>query len=440
MSDRYRTRGALLPGANPWIDLVRWNECSGNWNTWTSVPWTTMVGEFETMSDTVTPRFRARTAKGELIFNPMRRTRQVSLPETGVGRWLRNKNPTISCSGSPQNWEHRSPSGMTAWICLSAFGHSGPYSGIPVPVGTVFSDEEVVAMQSEVSTRVMAQRGLSDSNLFESVAEINKLASAVTGPLQGFRSFLQQRTPKALAMGASGAWLAYRYGVRPFINDIESILKGLKKSVGKQRKTTRAFLSKERTESRVANSANYGDWYSKVQITTLDIVTCRAMSLDEYVADFSSNIGFTGKGLAGLPWELIPFSFVADWFVNVGDFLYAYIPAFGYNQLGSCLTTKRFRSSTYTILDAVEMAGSNWDMVQPPYGTLAGSVEVKTRSPLRDPKLSIKTNFRLEEITRMADAIALLFVVGAMAGRIFGGASGRPAGSSSSSTKVKRRG
>lgn len=440
MSTRYRSRGGLKPGSALDVDSIRWNNCSGDWAVASTTSNTTMVGELISMTDEVIPRYRARVAKGEVFFNPMRWSRVVSLPEVGTGRWVRKRVNSITCNDVPQKWEHRN-TGMTPYVCLTAAGISGPYGSIPVPVGSVFTPDEVAAMQSEVSTRVMASRGLSDSNLFESIAEINQLASAVTGPLQGLRSFLQQRTPKALVMGASGAWLAYRYGVRPFVNDIEAILKGLKKNVGKQRKTTRASLSQERINTRVANSAGWGGYYSKVQIQTLDNISIRAMSLDEYVADFSSNIGFTGKGLAGLPWELIPFSFVADWFVNVGDFLYAYIPAFGYKQLGSCLTTKRFRSTTYTILDAVEEAGqTEWDVVEPPTGTLAGLLETKTRQPLLPPKLAVKTDFRLDQLTRMADAIALLFVVGAMAARIFGGAPASPPKGSTSTSKLRRRG
>jgi hypothetical protein len=428
----------MLPGANFWKDEVRWNDCTGNWTVEQQGFLNPMVGEIITMTDTVIPRYHQRVRKGEVFFSPMQWKRVVSLPEVGTGRTVQKKTTSITCSGVPQKRINKGTQHV-GFTCLTALGLTPPFTGIPVPVGEVFSASEIAAMQSEVSTRVMASRGLSDSNLFESIAEINQLAGAVTGPLQGLKSFLQQRTPKALAMGAAGAWLAYRYGVRPFINDIEAILKGLKKSVGKQRKTTRAFLSQERVNVKTLPSAAFGDWRANVQILTLDNVTCRAMSLDEYVADFSSNIGFTGKGLAGLPWELIPFSFVVDWFVNVGDFLYAYVPAFGYKQLGSCLVTRRFRSTTYTILDSFEVAGSTWDLLEAPTGTIAGIVETKTRSPLSDPKLAIKTNFRLDQLTRMADAIALLFVVSAMAARIFGGAPASPSKGSTRTTKVIRR-
>jgi hypothetical protein len=215
--------------------------------------------------------------------------------------------------------------------------------------------------------------------------------------------------------------------------------KVLKKTTPNKPNTTRAFLSQERTSIQTLPSLDYGGWSSNIQITTIDNVLLRAMVLDEYDATVHSNIGFTGKGLVGLAWELIPFSFVADWFWNVGDFLYAYIPAFGYEQLGSCMTTTRLRSTTYVALDAHELPGSIWNLIEAPTGTLSGSVWEKTRSPLSDPKMLTKADFRFHQVNRMADAVALLVVVSDMAARIFGGAPAGNPRSSGSNTKFVRR-
>jgi hypothetical protein len=424
MSTRTRSRGAMKPGTAVDYDSSLWHDCTGNWAVTNTTVHTTMVGDVESMTDYVIPRFRARVRKGEVFFSPMTYTRVRSLPEVGTGRHVRYKANTITCSGVPRKREHKNTS-FAAVLCLSAYNYTGSYNGDPVPVMECFTPAEVAAMQSEVSTKVMANRGLSDSNLFESMAEANKLGGLLTGPLQNLKHFLDQRSVKALAMGSAAAWLTYRYGLKPLLNDIESVLKGLKKPVGKQRKTTRASLSQERTDVQVKPSLDWGGHKSNIQLVTLDQVKLRAMSLDEYVADLASNIGFTGKGLLGLPWELIPFSFVADWFINVGDFLYAYLPAFGYKQLGSCLVTTRYRSSTYTALDAFALPGGAFDLVSAPTGTISGSVLTKTRSQLCDPKLAPKVDFKLSNATRLADAISLLLVVGATATRMFGGAPAR---------------
>jgi hypothetical protein len=421
MSTRTRSRGAMQPGTAMDIDSSLWHDCTGVFSVTSTTSNTTMVGDEESMTDSVIPRYRQRVRRGEVFFSPMTYRKVRSLPETGTGRWVRYKANTITCSGVPHKREHKNTS-FTAPLCLYAYGHLGPYTGMPVPVGEAFTAAEVAAMQSEVSTKVMASRGLSDSNLFESLAEANQIGGLLTGPLRSMQQFLNKRSAKALVMGGAAAWLTYRYGFRPLMNDIENVLKGLKEATGKRRKTTRASLSQERTDVQTRQSFDWGGHKSNIQLVTLDQVKLRAMSLDEYVADTASNIGFTGKGLMGLPWELVPFSFVADWFWNVGDYLNAHLPAFGYKQLGSCLVTTRFRSSTYTVLDAFQLGGSAFDLIQAPTGTLVGSVLTKTRSQLCDPKLAPKVDFKLTSATRLADAISLLLVVGATATRMFGGA------------------
>jgi hypothetical protein len=172
----------------------------------------------------------------------------------------------------------------------------------------------------------------------------------------------------------------------------------------------------------VKPSNDYGGWRSNVMHQVHDVVDLRAMSLDEYVQDLASNLGFTGKGFVGLAWELIPFSFVVDWFANVGDYFYSLVPAFGYKQLGSCLVTTRYRTSIFTVLEPVEQPGSEYDIVEAPTGTVAGSIWTKTRQALTLPGLGIKTDFRLNELTRMGDAFSLTAV---QLGRMFGHSRGR---------------
>lgn len=419
MSTRSRSRGALLPGRSS-SDEVRWNDCSGNWTVWSTSPNEFKTGSLQTMNDSVIHRYHERVSRGEIFMNPMSSTRIESNPETGVGRHVVNKADTNFCSGSPRRWEHRQQSNTSTYAAAAfALDPGGLRSG-PLPVGKVISDSDVAVMQREATTKVLAGRGHGDSNLFESLAEADQTLGLFRRPLSSLDGFLNRKSAKAFALSGAAAWLTYRYGVMPFIRDMTNIVEGLGKKVGKRRKTTRAKLEVSKNSIEIRSTGSYGGWASNVSHQVTDIVSVRAMSLDEYVADLASNIGFTGKGLVTLPWELIPFSFVADWFVNVGDYLNAHVPAFGYKQLASCLTTTRYRTSVYTMLDHFELPGSAWDMVTPPSGTVQGSIQTKTRSPLGDPGLLVKTNFRLDEFPRLADSISLFAVVSDKANRMFG--------------------
>jgi hypothetical protein len=376
------------------------------------------------MDDYVTPHYHKRSQRGEVFFNPMKRTVVRSLSENGTERHVRRKVDTIACGSPPTNhrWEHRTVGSSTTAYCLLAFGHNHDALAInsPLPIGSVFSGEELAAMQSEASTRVLAQRGTADSNLFESIAQMDQTASMLTGPLSFMDDYLKKKSTKALAAGAASGWLIYRYGLLPAIRDITQILESRHAPVGKRRKTSRATISERKVAIDIKPTVDYGGWTSNIMRKTEDVVEIRAMSLDEYYADSLTNAGFTAKGLMGLPWELIPFSFVADWFVNVGDFLYAHMPSFGYKQLGSCLVTTRDRQTTYSMLDHYELPGSIWDIVTPPTGSVSGSVWERTRSSLSEPRLAVKTSFRLDNSTRITDAISLLTVVGSRMNLLFG--------------------
>jgi len=56
-----------------------------------------------------------------------------------------------------------------------------------------------------------------------------------------------------------------------------------------------------------------------------------------------------GIGLSEVPvagWEAIPFSFVADWFFNIGSYIEAITPISGVKRLGSWTTTRIELSTT----------------------------------------------------------------------------------------------
>jgi hypothetical protein len=192
----------------------------------------------------------------------------------------------------------------------------------------------------------------------------------------------------------------------PFIKDVNTVVSGLKKKVGRQRVTTRASASDSRVERlSLASGSSPGNvvLYDKQSV---EKVTIRAMSLDEYVVTAADNIGLATKGLITLPWELIPYSFVADWFVNFGDFLQALVPLPGVKQLGSCVVTERDRQTSYTATGSIPASG--WTLIRPVTGQFLTRYLTRTRTALSDASIVIKSDFKFDEATRLADATALI--------------------------------
>lgn len=368
-------------------------------------------GVYQTMTDVVVPGFHKRAKAGELFFNPMERLRhQIELP-TGTG-WLINSNAN-SCS-SPAwkaEWDGRGPAIVVAMPM-------GSLGGVPVPLHVTplsQNNPDVSQVMTEVATRLENSRGRADSNLFETLAEADQTVGMFERPISRMRRLLKEASNAKrngkfagyAANGVSNLYLAYRYGIKPILSDIEAITEGLKLQVGNRRKTTRAKASVLRSESKDL-VVDTGISRVTLRYVTERSDTIRAMSLDDVDLSMLNNIGFTAKGLTTLPWELVPYSFVVDWFVNIGDYIGALTPAVGWNQVGSTMTHIRGILTTVRIVSWVNLQPSSYTFVRTPTGDCRMHFLGRSRFRPPSPGLVIKSDFRFDKLTRAADAFALL--------------------------------
>jgi len=363
------------------------------------------VGKVESMTDQVVSRFKSRRAKGEVFFNPMQ---QSSTEITSGGGFAENEAVVLTCSPS----RHVRHKWVGNWI--SNFVPYTVVGGLVIPPQNfLLSQSRIDSLRKEVSTTMMSERGRgSDSNLFESLAEMHQTLDMFNRPLERLRNYLemvarQKRKSARLRNvidGVSGAYLAYRYGLRPLVSDINSILKGLKETTEKRRRTTRA-----KAGFKDVSSTNLS-WISNVtylaNLSVIDEVKIRAMSLDDVALSTLDNIGLSGKNLLTVPWELVRLSFVLDWFVNVGDFIGAWVPSPLWNQLGSCVTVERSTTSLWSAMGST--GNTSYSVLSPGTGSLMRTDKLKTRMPVDYPSLLIKDNFRFDKATRVGDAFALL--------------------------------
>lgn len=397
------SRGIKSSGAPVFVHSINCGD-STSWYPSGFVP-STLSGVDETMLDYVVPRFRERRRAGEVFFNNMSHTR-VEVNSQGTD-WHR-KNQSLSCA-TPGNLR---------------YGEQKVVGGIPIqciptdidgrPLEPLAIDQsEIDRITTLVSTEVLSKRGRSDSDLWETLAEYKQVLDLLQNPLtklQDLSSRLLKATQRSSASRGlmseiSSGYLLYRYGITPLMKDVENIIKSLSKVTGNQRKTTRASerLFASRNTSGVV--VPYGVLESSWVCETRDSINIRGMSLDEVDTSFLGNLGFSFKSLTTLPWELMTYSFVADWFANVGDVIGAHAPSLGYKQLGSCLVIERVTSQSY-LFNAVEKPG--YTLVSPCQGSVGLVRQSKTRSPLAYPGLALKSDFRFSEFTRAADATALI--------------------------------
>lgn len=379
-------------------------------NTPTPNGWSySTTGSFTTMTDTVTPGFRKMASQGLVLMSPMKRHFLQVLDNGGSGWHLTTVANT--CTSPLHKGEDYWKGSASQW-----FLRTTDFRGYAIPwVPPRSNDSRMRSIMTEVATAVHNARGRSDANLFETLAEMDQTLGMLDKPIQRAKTWVRSadraiasgRFGKHLTLACTNAWLAYRYGINPIMKDIQAITEGLKKERKLQRVTTRAKAGFEQSwTDDVAMSKSIFDYVLRYE--TGIAVTVRGMSLDDVELSLLDNLGFTFKGLVTLPWELVTASFVADWFINVGDVLGSVVPSPGWTQLGSCMTVTTGSICDISMPSVTNKSPSVYTLTSSPSLSVRVQSIIKERFALPAAGLVVRGDFRLDRFTRAADAMSLL--------------------------------
>lgn len=224
----------------------------------------------------------------------------------------------------------------------------------------------------------------------------------------------KRNTDDMIYRAIADAWLESRYGWKPIMMDIEHIILNahkVREQCDLRRLVARAGASADGNVNEFAaatpsftRSVNYVA-SSKVRRSAgvLYDVKSRTTS-DELLA----LLGLRPSDAPALIWELTPWSFVADWFANVGEWIQAVTPVPGLTPLGHWETS--VKETTFTKSGTVIGAPTVNGVID--WHGYAGSETVKTYDFTRFCNLPLATTPELTakplSTLHQADAMALM--------------------------------
>jgi len=102
-------------------------------------------------------------------------------------------------------------------------------------------------------------------------------------------------------------------------------------------------------------------------------------------------MGFSWESIPITAWELIPFSFVVDWFVNFGDYIQALTPKLGIKGLSSWTTVIKETKVTRSVGEVQFLPG--WVVQRQPHGVTEIAFETRIRVPgIPQPGIAFDTD------------------------------------------------
>lgn len=208
-------------------------------------------------------------------------------------------------------------------------------------------------------SRVKADAKLNSAStdVGQMLVELGETLGMLIAPFQGLKAFLKKKSKLSRPMflrhngdlnygkaadSVQNAWLQYRYGIIPFICDIESIMEEFAKKVhgfNRNINSRRGTVQTEVTNKTVTQDGDNGmtwdaETEEKVEIKSTSIAYFEWTL--QGIPAYLSYWGLAPNQLPGLAWEAIPYSFVVDWFFNVGDWLAAISPSAYSRITGRC--------------------------------------------------------------------------------------------------------
>lgn len=359
---------------------VRMNRCD-NWNcpedekniTEATTPEDDFVKyeSSEQMWDVVTPLYHRLSAKGHIINSPMEKIVTITRDNPCTKHTAHGKMQ-FSAACDPdgykqylnENWfSDISSIDQMEGVSLPTIPSYDSESLIAEAVNKAWAHVDVTDMQSLVTIGEGKKTVVSMISIAKRLIKIMKMIKRLD--VKGLSKFAQKRarknflfelTPKQL----SERYMELRYALRPLLYDARNVSKAIATQFGQDktdRLTFRGHKSYDDGETGhdterityITDNCGVWDYDRHDEWEWRHQISVRAGVLTHLKQMNTLNIWGLTQPVESM-WELCPFSFVVDWFFNVGETLAAFTPNYGIESLASWYTvvdTKYQRQSRY---------------------------------------------------------------------------------------------
>lgn len=356
------------------------------------------VGEFQTTTDVVTPKFKSLISRGKIVNNPFK-----TVIEQQSYSWSGHVIKTNSGSGSTiKSREYGHFYHDLQGFPGSQWGHLDSLDGALRAACTeaaagVDSTSVDGATEAAEGRQTMQMFNLHNLNLRRQIQKEIRYAER-----RGYR--FPVSVPTSVM---ANNWLFYRYGLSPFFSLLNDTMV-VGSAIRTRRRTSRGSDSTSHNWEEVTPGGGYYHPSSEWVVTGSAYASTRAGILYEYV-NFTNKYGFTLAGMTQAAWNVVPYSFVADWITNAGDWIGAVTPRIGIKRLATWHGYEAHIIRTLTC--RLGPVRSGFSVTKDcSGGQSTHTTIVRSRTPgLLAPVLRVRENAFMEVATsvRMYDALAL---------------------------------
>lgn len=397
---RSRTQ-TITSGENPSYSYVNTQYSGTTSDPWRVISTTSYSGSQqgyvkEEMHDCETPEWRKLFAQRNLAtVNPYEHERIFF--NRGVGSYHTRR---INRSASPPYTYSGSQNLGTTGIGDSHLSNSWSYPTQPSV------DDSVIA---EAITEAWSKVTLRDTMILATAGELHKTLSfiiSIFGRLLKIVRALRKLDVKALAGELSPKELAQRYmearyAIRPMMYDVKTNLEAFANKVPARYTTFRGFKAEIVGPTYDHNFLcravvnDYELWGTSEVTRTLEVRS----GVLTMVKEIGAFVRFGSFDIIQSAWELVPFSFIVDWFFQVGKLISMWSPKVGLDVLASWYVVTDTTTLSVTAETGISKAtGYNYTNFYNRQGVYSKVLQNKYRMPNPDRPILPVCNVRLNKL------------------------------------------